>query len=307
MRILCLGDLHYRATTPSGRKDDYVRAHAAKMEQVLQIASRYGCKYILQPGDLFDEATVPYWVTREVIRMYRGQDWQMLVCLGQHDQRYHQSDRTNTPLGVLEAAGVVRVLGKMPYIDGDTLFYGASWGENVPVLKGKGEAVRILVTHRMVIKDKKLWPGQEDYAKAGALLRRHQYDLIVTGDNHNAFVERTDNRWLVNCGSLMRANVDQADHYPIVHIYDTETRHVVESQPLEIAPAAEVLKAEESAAARQTSAELEAFVEQIGRNRGAPDLDFLGNLNKLAKAEGVVRGVQDKIGEIVQMSSPEGG
>ena len=302
MKILCLGDLHHRATTPQGRKDDYVQTHTAKMEQVCEIADKYGCSYVIQPGDFFDKATPPLWLMREVIQIYRGHDWKMLVVLGQHDQRYHHGDRANTPIGVLEAAGVVKVLGKMPHIDGNVLFYGASWGQEIPVLKGGGTAVKVLITHRMVIQNKILWPGQEDYAKAGALLRRYPYDLIVTGDNHHAFLERVENRWLVNCGSLMRANVDQADHQPIVYIYDTETR-MAEPYPLEIAPSKDVLKIVDGAD-KKTFKELEAFVEQVGRNRGAPDLDFLGNLSKLAKSES--QEVQSKINEIVEMST-EGG
>lgn len=303
MRILILGDIHFRSSTPQSRGDDYVGNLFDKMGQAIKIAVEQECEYMVVPGDAFDVATPPLWLIRRVIREFRNH--KVLCCLGQHDQRYHQGDRANTPIGVLEAAGSLSVLhNKIPFVAGNVIFYGASWGQEIPIPRASS-ATKILVTHRMVIKDKTLWPGQEDYAKAGALLRKYPYDLMITGDNHNFFIEKSGDRYLVNCGSLMRANADQRKHHPTVVVYDTETREV-EQFPLDILPAAKVLK-EVGAKATLGTASFEAFVEQVGRNRGAPDLDFLANLRKsvdVMLAEGLdnARGVATKIDEIVRMS-----
>jgi hypothetical protein len=165
------------------------------------------------------------------------------------------------------------------------------------------EAVtNILVMHRMVIGNEKLWEAQEEYAWSRAVLRRNKFDLIVTGDNHHFFTDSIPgNRHLVNCGSLMRANIDQDDHEPAVVIYDTDTR-TIKTVKLDVAPASEVFDLGVVEIERERNAELDAFIEQIGQTSGAPDLDFLGNLSKLSRAEGVPPTVTDLVDKIVEES-----
>jgi len=321
--------------------DDYVAALFGKMDQVLRIAKERGCAYILQPGDFFDKATPPLWLLRNVIWQLKDAPL-LLVVMGQHDQRYHHGDRANTPLGVLEAVGTLRLLGAEPYpktapgrgqngpsaalkagqggrqgegasrarrkpsvvATHSVRFYGASWGEDVPVPQSS-PAVHVLLTHRMVIQNKLLWPGQTDYAKASALLTRNSgYDLILTGDNHTFFVEEVGGRFLVNCGSLMRTNTDQGKHQPSVVIYDTTSRKV-EIIRLDVAPASKVLRAGTTERAKTQNAELEVFVEQVGRNRGSPDLDFVATLKRMVKEADVPVGVSHQVDKILAMSSHE--
>lgn len=301
MKLLCMGDLHYRASQPRGRKDDYVTALLGKVRQVVRIADEHDCQYIIQPGDMFDRPEVPMWLLREAIRIHgRGR---VLCVLGQHDQRYHHHAVANTPVGVMEAARAVRVLGPRPYRQPGVEFYGASWSDDIPP-PGPSKACKVLVAHRMVVKAGPLWPGQTDYTRAGRMLRKHKYDLIVTGDNHQFFVEQDTSarpRYLVNCGSLMRTNTDQADHRPSVVVYDTERRSI-QVVELDVAPASEVLDTEHADEGRARSEELEAFIEEVGHTRGAPDLDFLATLRKLAQGKGVAQGVREKVDEIVGMS-----
>ena len=75
----------------------------------------------------------------------------------------------------------------------------------------------------MIIKTKEdtLWPGQVATDGLGQLEKQKEFDLILTGDNHQSFCITSNGRWLLNPGSMMRMRADQVDHNPIVGIYDT--------------------------------------------------------------------------------------
>ncbi len=304
MKFILCGDIHYRATTPRARVDNYHQTLLGKIDQINSIAEKYNCSVILQPGDFFDSSTPPLHLLVEAIEKHKEHKW--MVVMGNHDQRYHHNSIENTPLGVLEAAGVVDVLyderTAIRNGDGFIHLYGCSWSEDIPK-PVESDNIRILVMHRMVIGSEKLWAEQEEFMWARNVLRRHKFDLIVTGDNHQFFTDtlpgRHGPRHIVNCGSLMRANSDQGDHKPAVVVYDTEDRSI-EIVPLKVAPAKKVLSSEVAERAKAQNAELEAFVDQIGDTTIAPELDFLSNLNKLTKK--APKGVAAKVQEIVKMS-----
>ena len=300
MNILCTGDWHKRATRPISRKDNYNAVLAAKIRQIYGIAIEHECQYILQPGDMFDGAEPPLWLIRQAILLHIGMTPLVLSVYGQHDQRYHSNKVENTPMAVLEAARVLEVLEAEPFVAGfNTDMYGCSWDADIPAIVTP-DNTNILVMHRMVIGNQKLWEAQEHYDWGRAILRRNKYDLIVCGDNHHFFTDSVPgDRHLVNCGSLMRANIDQTDHEPAVVIYDTVAR-TIKTIKLDVAPASEVFNLDAAEAERERNAELDAFIEQIGQTSGAPDLDFLGNLNKLSQAKDVPKPVTALVDKIVE-------
>jgi len=138
-------------------------------------------------GDFLDSPTVACRVKSEIIQLLHHfgifEDRRMLCVYGQHDITGHSKwTLPNSPLAVLQAAKVVKILDADPfYIDSTRCFYGASFGEPVP--EPCEDFYNILVTHRMV-GDRPLWPGQE-LTGPRAFLRKHPgYNLVVsfTGD-----------------------------------------------------------------------------------------------------------------------------
>lgn len=306
MKFLAMGDLHYRASTPKSRRDDYVAALFNKLEQVGGLADKHDCDFILQPGDCFDTSTPPLWLIGRAASVHKKRPW--LVVLGQHDQRYHHNKRENTPLGVLEASGLVTILGTEPLRflglkekGGEVDIYGSSWGEDIPDIQDP-DAMNILVMHRMVIGGKKAWEGQEEYDRSSHLLRKHKFDLIVTGDNHTFFIDDHSGRYLVNCGSLMRSNSDQISHRPTVVIFDTLKR-TLDTHALKVAPAGVVFDLEHTEQEKERNKELESFIEQIKTTQKAPDLDFIANLERMSIGDDVPKGVTKKVNEIIEMSN----
>ena len=57
MRLLLLGDCHFRSSAPARRTDDFFQTQLDKMEQVKKIYVEQRCDAVLQAGDLFDSGT----------------------------------------------------------------------------------------------------------------------------------------------------------------------------------------------------------------------------------------------------------
>jgi len=239
-----LGDLHLSRRAPEKRTDpSYFMTLLDKLDQALSICDQHHCDCVLQAGDFFNSPAVGNYVVSVVIKKlnsYRSK-FPIYVVAGQHDMVGHsRSTLPNSPLAVLEAANVVRVLGAEPYLleEADVYLYGASFGESIP--KPADEYYNVLVTHRM-IGNRPLYPGQELEGPRQFLRKHAGYNLVVCGDYHYRFIDSFDKRVIINPGVLVRKTVSKFDleHRPAVVIFDTDTReyNVIE---LKVKPVEEV-------------------------------------------------------------------
>ena len=278
MRLLLTGDWHIRETRPEKRTDDYWMTMIRKLGFIMSLAQEENCSLILQPGDFFDSHKANDFLKRYMIKKLKWKKIKVLTVFGQHDLRYHSSNVKNTPLGVLYAAGVVRVLSNIPADFSMMNVYGTNWYEEIPTVMENPDTVNILVAHKMVIANEKVWDGQEDYSLGNILLRTLPYDLMVFGDNHQSFVISKGDRHLVNCGSLLRSNIDQIHHVPIVYIYDTETKELVPNTvPCELFD--KVFDMTKVEAEKEKNEKMEAFVNRVTKGAKVEGLDFIKNLH----------------------------
>ena len=290
-----MGDLHATDKQPTNRTDDYWETLQNKIKWIVDLYHKKKCDLLLQPGDFFDSCRASNVVIKTMISLL--QEMEIATIYGQHDMRYHNPDVSNTPLAILEAAGTVEILGEDPFVfskeavpDGDSLvsendsriiwIYGAGWGEDIPTDINK-EGTRVLVTHRMIIKDK-LWEGQEDFTHVQDMFK-YGYDLMVTGDNHQRFSYSNGEQHLINAGSLMRSNIGQVDHEPFVYIYDTETKKVKGYQ-LPIALADTVFDMENAKREKKKKEINDLFVKSLKGKTEIKGLNFLDNLDNVVSS-----------------------
>ena len=277
MKFLLTGDWHIDNNKPGRRTDDYWNTVKNKISFILHLAVEEKA-VILQPGDFFNSHKASDFLKRYMIQKMRNLNITVLTVFGQHDLRYHSSNIKNTPLGVLQAAGVVDILDFDPIDYTGVSVYGASWWEEIPKLIDT-QRTNILVTHKMIIKDEKLWEGQEDATMGNILLKSSGFDLILSGDNHSHFTISTKTgKHLVNCGSLLRTAIDQSDHVPTVYIYDTVkktiTPHVVPHKPF-----SEVFDLSKYEAEKERDEKLEAFLTRMTGEVELEGLDFIKNMD----------------------------
>ena len=281
MKLMILGDLHIRATNPRYRTDKYYETLMGKLEWGFELAKEEGCEAVLQPGDFFNSPDQSNKVEIDLINLLTEKGIPIYTVLGQHDLRYRQ------PINV--ALTKFDVLNKVCIVDENGIdlgnnvhLYGVSWEKEIPKVRDP-KAISILVMHRMVIKDKSLWPGQENFLKANSLLKKYSaYDLMVTGDNHSPLhftYKEKNGSMLINCGSLMRTTTLQRDHKPCIYVYDVETKqatkHLIPIKPIE-----DVMDLETADEVREKNAALDAFMDGLSSDYEI-ELKFEDNLKSL--------------------------
>jgi len=303
MHFILTTDWHLRERTPQAYIGDYFSDQEDAVDFVLQKAEDYDAP-ILNAGDVFHTTPSTHFIVQWIISKLKERKVEMLCVFGQHDLLHHSLKSTDrTGLAVLSAAGAVELLDAdyysfYPSSNKEVQLYGVNWSEEIPRLarpkkNQKTNARRILVAHTMVV-DEKLWSSQFDYTYGKAMLRKLQeYDLIVTGDNHKRFYFSDGNRYLVNCGSLMRTTAAQFAHKPCIGLYDTETR-TLEMVDVPCPPADEVLSREHLDEVEERNERLEAFITSL-KDDYEIDLDFEGNLEKFFSANEVREEVQELI------------
>lgn len=220
-QLILMSDPHLRLGAPVCREEEeFQEAMWNKMDFIKALQKEHGCP-VLCGGDLFHHWKPSPKLLSKTMDHLPGL---FKTIYGQHDLPQHSlPDQDKSGVFTLKTANRL------------TLLDGVHWGQDPDVSKmlmaqyNETEVRGILVWHKMNYQGKKPWPGCTDL-RAGGLLRKYpEYDLILTGDNHKAFVERHEGRILVNPGSLMRQAADQSDFLPRVYLWyaDTNTARAV--------------------------------------------------------------------------------
>lgn len=231
MLIGSLPDMHLMERSPKKRKDKMKATSLSKFDWCLSAFEMEGIEFVGAPGDLFDTATASYDFTGEVIQVIRNYQVRILAVAGQHDLRYHTRGIKNTPIGLLLASGLIEIptIDNPITIDGRRVF-GAGWGDeqNLRDLISSGEDVSedILLIHRTIVKDKEMFKGQANFSASKSFMKNYPFKIILSGDNHERFIQTFSDRVLVNGGSIIRLEKGQIDYEPHIHFIDTDTMQV---------------------------------------------------------------------------------
>ncbi len=293
--IFC-ADLHLRDTTPLCRTDDYWKAMTRKLQFIRQQQEKYKCTVIIA-GDLFEKAKSSPRVEAHAIKEFPKE---VLAIPGQHDSPSHRLALfKESSMSVLEAAGKV-----VPMLSPDAVFWtpfvavrGFPFGttfKDVPK-KIREDNVRCMaVVHDMIHKTKSIHKSMTS-TKAISMLKNSSYDVIVTGDNHQPFVETYKGRILVNCGSMMRSSANQADYKPCLWLYNAESNTV---EPAYYPIESDVIDRTHIETKEIKEARMERFIDRIdsGYKIG---LSYTDNLRSYFKKNKTRKGIIDKIYQAV--------
>jgi DNA repair exonuclease SbcCD nuclease subunit len=240
-------DTHIRPNTPTCRTDDFFAAQSRKIDFILNLAEDNENCPVLIAGDLGNAPLNlgwPTWLLEWTIRKFEGHH--IIMIPGQHDLPNHKLNLWDqSGIGVLEAAGAIRVLGVpkkeqkenylIPYeLEKATVFpfpYGVEIkSPTQEILEYNIHSYRqpwIAMVHQMVIEENPLWIGQQASTGLQLLKQFPEYALILSGDNHIPFTVEYEGRILVNPGSMMRTTAAQIDHTPRVYLWYRELNTVV--------------------------------------------------------------------------------
>lgn len=290
---LALGDLHTTEEAPRSRIDDYADTLLKKIMFVLDFAEEHDC-FLLQAGDFLNLPNPSYhFFTRMVNIIKRYRRIQIYTVYGQHDLKFRRKE--NTALLALEAAcDNFHIVSSDKPIEHDRyMIYGAGYGEEIPVPDSRRGFANILLIHKMVVKDYKVWAGQTEYVRAIDLLKNNDYQFIVSGDNHTGFIESYSGKVLINCGSIMRSSIAQINHKPFFAFID---RGVVKTINIPIASASKVFDIDKLEREKEKNAELDSFINGLSSQKEM-GLDFEDNLETYFRENKISKEVRNCIRE----------
>jgi DNA repair exonuclease SbcCD nuclease subunit len=290
--ILC-SDLHIMEKNPVCRTDDIMKAMVNKLEWLQNLQRKYKCP-VLCAGDIFD-----HWKPSPLL-ISTALKWlpdNLIAIPGQHDLPQHNLELIEkSGFWALVEAGKLYFkydVGKKLY-DQNYRVYLTPFGKS-PRQPDKEEN-NILMLHQLTWQ-KEPWPGADPKGNARKLLKDNpDFDLIITGDNHQAFTEEYKGRLLVNPGSMLRKSADQIDFRPRVYLWNAESNAVTaEYYPIEKG----VLTRQHIDIKEERQNRLDSFIELIQSDEFEITVDFEKNIMKAMEQSKVPQLIKNKVLEAI--------
>ena len=270
--LILTSDWHLRETQPVCRTDDFWKAQWDKVKQISDLQEEHDC-YIIHAGDLFHHwKPSPYLLTTILLNLPN----KFFTVYGQHDLPNHNLN--------LEHKCGIKTLHVSGALD---LIVNGHYGSDQPgsiFFKGITEGRKIGIWHNLIWQDNPPHWDKNGLTAEDVLMSHSQYDLIVTGDNHQSFWYTAEGdvlkpRHLVNPGSITRQTADQAKHKPCVYLWYAST-NTVEPHYLDIED--NVISREHIEKIEERDGRIDAFIEQLGTDWEA-EVSFESNLEKFSK------------------------
>lgn len=291
--IIC-SDIHLRLDTPECRTDNFLEAQSRKLQFISDLQQQHECP-VLCGGDIFH-----HWkASPQLLGMAcRELPRHFITIPGQHDLPAHSIENIERAgIDVLCAADKIIMLSPTTELDivlGDCVnISGFPWGEELCGTVNPG--VNVALIHYLVFQGAEPFPGAAAVGGTAKSIIRQMpgFQLIVSGDNHQTFVERVGNTLLVNPGSMMRTTAAQVNHRPCIFLWYADTNEVTQV----FLPTNEgVISREHIDVKKEKNERLESYVASLKSNTEI-SLSFEDNVKAKIAANKVRQPVQKLIYE----------
>lgn len=298
VKAILTADIELRLYPPTCRIDDYNIAFSNKLKWLKELQIFHNCP-VLDAGDLVDKKykSIPnhfllVWGMSSLPK-------QMFSICGNHDLPGKSlANYSRSAMSVFEAAGTItRIYEDEPILleNEKIIVNGYGWGHKIDApleeIEGAEGIKRIALVHTMVYEEFEPFPGCEGYSAKEVMDLLPDFDLIVTGHNHQTFTRKEKGRVLVNPGSLMRNDADQIDFKPSVFLWYAEDNSIEQVfVPIEEG----VISREHIDVKKDKENRLDAFVEKLGE-QVISGINFHDNLEAACADGAVAVGVKDKV------------
>jgi predicted phosphodiesterase len=211
--ILC-SDMHLREDSPTCFIGDWHQEQWKAVEFVRNLQAKYKCP-VIHAGDLFHHwKPSPSLISQALWFLPE----QFYTIYGQHDLPQHSLElKSKSGLHTLEVAGKIKVLSEC--------HFGQEPNKGSLFFPNRETDRTVLVWHHLTYINPP-YPGATGGNAIATLRKYSQFDLIVTGDNHQSFYTTYEGRILVNPGNLTRQVADQADFQPRVALWYADTNTI---------------------------------------------------------------------------------
>lgn len=273
--ILC-ADIHLREDTPICRTDNFEETQWGKLRFISELQEEHDC-IVLHSGDLFHHwKPSPSLLSKTIDALPE----MFYTVYGNHDLPQHNIDLyEKCGVYTLQKAGKLNVLLEV--------HWGNEPSENSLTLTNR----KICVWHTMTYKNNLPYPGCTSSPAKRLLKKYPQFDLIVTGDNHETFIEEYDNRILVNPGSMMRQTAIQIEHKPCVFLWYAETNSIEKIYlPIKL----DVISRDHIDSIEKRESRISSFVSKLNTNYKT-ELSFEDNLKKFENSNQIRNSVMELV------------
>ncbi len=259
--LIATADWHLRDSTPPCRTDDFEQAQWNKVQLIKDLQLKYDCP-VIHAGDLFHHwKPSPYLLSKTLENLPN----KFYTIYGNHDLPQHNLElRRKSGIFTLERAGALKVLDN------------THWEQEVKEssLFPYELNIKMAVWHVMTYQGKSPFPGVKNPARS--LIRRHNFDLMITGHNHQSFVEEHEGRLLINPGSITRQESDEADRAPCVFLVFADLSYEPIFLPIEKNV---VIVPETTEVQKERDERIQAFIEKLeSTGEGMEGVDYEKNL-----------------------------
>lgn len=235
-------DWHASHVRPKNRTDDWYASMHNNYSQVIDIANKHDAP-ILISGDLLHKWNAPPELTNFLIKIFRRAESPVYTIVGQHDLPYHDPGQLHkSAYWTLVESEVIEDLGaRVTHIRRRLVVHAFPYGFNIlPCNQPKaGGDIHVALCHQYIWMDKKTaYPHAPQESRVnsnpGLIDQFRGYNAAFFGDNHIPFTfqflfndviegakKETYRKYactVVNCGSLVRRNIDQLKHRPAVYL-----------------------------------------------------------------------------------------
>lgn len=284
-KFIITSDWHLREpnANPVCRTDNFYETQWKKIAFIKRIQAENGMCPIIHAGDLFHHwKPSPELLSKTIINLPKN----FYTIYGNHDLPQHS-------LELLHKSGIhtLRVAGALTVIS--TGHFGS---EDIGELNNN-----VGIWHKFVYKkgsDEEGWAVKNNSTilAENVLQKYPKYDIIITGDNHSAFVVKRQDEsgkihYLINPGSLTRQTAMQEDFQPRIYIYDKNRKKKLEKIYIPIVKSA---VSREHLDEKQERAEaLEVFINQLKQeHEWMKSLDFKQNIEMYMQSNKVNKAVR---------------
>lgn len=253
-------DWHLREDTPTCWTGDFQSEQWEVVQTIFDLQAKFDCP-VIHAGDLFDHWKPSPWLLSKTM-FFLPQKF--CTVYGQHDLPQHNWElRDKSGIYTLERAGRVYVLPGCHYGETpeDLLKNHLSTQSIIDFKNDKF----ILVWHHMAYNILPPYPGAPEGNAVGILRKYPQFNLILTGDNHESFTVTLDGRRLVNPGNITRQTAAQIDYKPRVYLWYVEDNSVI---PVFLPVSDNVITREYIDIEKEKNGRIEAFVTHLKDNWG---------------------------------------
>jgi DNA repair exonuclease SbcCD nuclease subunit len=222
-RGLFIPDTHLDNRTPTSRMDDYLSSSMEEFYEILYMAQKMKCHYIVHLGDVFHRADPMGICRNQVLDALKGDKegnpwgFDIFVCVGNHDINNSQYDLQYSALGTLIKVGAIQ---KVDFDDK----YGIGFGHfNTKIEKQIANGLLtkypaiIWATHATVTLNGG-FPDNPDFVEFRNIEFNPECRLLINGHIHHEYNASKDEVSFVNPGSLARNDFTPDSFHKAPHV-----------------------------------------------------------------------------------------